>query len=133
LSSMFNEVYILIKNILHVFLFTWVGGMIFKTTFNNISVISWRLVLLVAFIHRMWYLIITHLSRTSIKKKIRVLFRLNPLVYGNSKSYNKYVRTHRTDFFRYIGFGSSFGLAFLHVSNACTNKLYIFRQYILHL
>ena len=60
LISMSNEVYILRKHILHVFLFTWVGGIIFKTTFNNISAISWWLVLLVEFIHIMRYLIITH-------------------------------------------------------------------------
>ena len=47
--------------------------MVFKTTFNNISVISWRLVLLVAFIHRMRYLIITYLSRTSIKQNMCVV------------------------------------------------------------
>ena len=53
-----------------------VGGgrvMVFKTTFNNISVISWRLVLLVAFIHRMRYLITAHLSRTSKKQNMGVV------------------------------------------------------------
>jgi len=38
------------------FYLDWRGGMVFKTTFNNISVISWRSVLLVEFIHRMRYL-----------------------------------------------------------------------------
>ena len=66
------------EHILHVFLFPSGGGgggglMVFKTSFNNISVISWRLVLLVAFIHRMRYLIITHLSRTSKKPNMGVV------------------------------------------------------------